>query len=166
VIILIEKLYDAFEVCWEKYSSYITLVGGVIIGILYFLGFVTNIRTVTANIVTFGSIVIGVNGVFLTLIITLQESPAFVRLKEVFPSFQTRLYISLRNQISYGLIVVMISIIINLLPPSPSIYLSAFGVSIWFIFFFQMSIGSFVSVKLVTDIIVKNFEIPTRSSRQ
>lgn len=163
---VVEKLYDSLEILWEKYSIYISVLAGWLIGFLYFKGLVMNIRTVTANIVTFASIVIGVNGVFLTLIITLQESPAFLRLKEIFPSFQTKLYKGLRNQISFGLIVVMISIVINLLPPSPSIYLSAFGVAVWFIFFFEMSIGSFITVKLVTDIIIKNFNIPTRKSRQ
>lgn len=163
---MIDKIYDSFEKLWEKYSIIISLFASIIIGYLYFKGMVVNIRSVTSNIVTFASIVIGVNGVFLTLIITLQESPAFIRLREIFPAFQTRLYVSLRNQIAYGLIVVLISIVINLLPPSPNIYLSVIGVSIWFIFFFLMSIGSFITVKLVTDIIVKNFDIPTRNSRQ
>ncbi|URM31594.1 hypothetical protein LLY41_14325 [Cytobacillus firmus] len=160
------NLYDHFEKVWEKYNIYLSVIAGVLVGYLYQQGFIVNIRSVTGNIVTFASIVIGVNGVFLTLIITLQESPAFIRLREIFPSFQKKLYISLRNQINYGLIVVVISIIINFLPPSPNKYLSAVGVGIWFIFFFPMCIGSFVSVKLVTDIIVKNFNIPTRARRQ
>jgi hypothetical protein len=166
VILLIEKIYDFFEVIWEKHSIPLSIAASILIGFFYYKGLIVNIRVVTSTIVTFASIVIGVNGVFLTLIITLQESPAFVRLREFFPSFQTKLYLSLRNQIVYGLIVVIISIAINLLPASPSIYFSVFGVTIWFIFFFLMSIGSFISVKLVTDIIVKNFNIPTRRTRQ
>lgn len=163
---MITKLYDSFEKLWERFFLVISILAGVLFGILYNFGILTNIRTVTGNIVSFASIVIAVNGVFLTLIITLQESPAFIRLKEIFPSFQKRLYISLRNQINYGLVVVVISIIINFLPPSPSKYLSSIGVGIWFVFFFPMCIGSFVSVKLVTDIIVKNFDIPTKKRRQ
>lgn len=161
-----EKIYDFFEVIWEKYSIPLSIVASILIGFLYYQGLIVNIRAVTSNIVTFASIVIGVNGVFLTLIITLQESPAFIRLRELFPSFQTKLYLSLRNQIIYGLVVVIISILINLLPPSPNIYFSALGVTVWFVFFFLMSIGSFISVKLVTDIIVKNFNITTRKKRQ
>ncbi|MEK4495107.1 hypothetical protein [Ureibacillus sp. FSL W8-0352] len=161
-----EKIYDFFEVIWEKYSIPLSIVASILIGFLYYKGLIVNIRAVTSNIVTFASIVIGVNGVFLTLIITLQESPAFIRLRELFPSFQTKLYLSLRNQIIYGLVVVIISILINLLPPSPNIYFSVLGVTVWFVFFFLMSIGSFISVKLVTDIIVKNFNITTRKKRQ
>lgn len=165
-MLLTEKVYDFFEVIWEKYSIPLSIVASILIGFLYYQGLIVNIRAVTSNIVTFASIVIGVNGVFLTLIITLQESPAFIRLRELFPSFQTKLYLSLRNQIIYGLVVVIISILINLLPPSPNIYFSALGVTVWFVFFFLMSIGSFISVKLVTDIIVKNFNITTRKKRQ
>ena len=165
-MLLTEKVYDFFEVIWEKYSIPLSIVASILIGFLYYQGLIVNIRAVTSNIVTFASIVIGVNGIFLTLIITLQESPAFIRLRELFPSFQTKLYLSLRNQIIYGLVVVIISILINLLPPSPNIYFSALGVTVWFVFFFLMSIGSFISVKLVTDIIVKNFNITTRKKRQ
>lgn len=165
-MLLTEKIYDFFEVIWEKYSIPLSIVASILIGFLYYKGLIVNIRAVTSNIVTFASIVIGVNGVFLTLIITLQESPAFIRLRELFPSFQTKLYLSLRNQIIYGLVVVIISILINLLPPSSNIYFSVLGVTVWFVFFFLMSIGSFISVKLVTDIIVKNFNITTRKKRQ
>lgn len=160
-----ESFYDRLDSIWEKHSIFISLIVCLIVGVLYYFDFVTNIRMVTGNIVMFASIVIGVNGVFLTLIITLQESPAFTRLKEFFPDFQIRLYTSLRNQINFGILVVAISILINLLPPSPSRYLSAFGVSVWFFFFTLMGVGSFFSVKLVTDIIIKNFNIPTRNKR-
>ncbi|MEH7436742.1 hypothetical protein V7182_04530 [Neobacillus drentensis] len=163
---MITKLYDSFEEIWERYSVIISILVGILFGVFYKFGFVTNVRSVTGNIVMLASIVIGVNGVFLTLVITLQESPAFLRLREFFPTFQERLYISLRNQIHYALVVVIISIFINILPPSPNIYFSSIGVSIWFIFFTLMGVGSFISVKLVTDIIVKSFDLPTRKRRQ
>lgn len=160
-----EKIYGFSEDIWEKHKIIISILLGIIVGILYFFGYIRNVREVTGTIVTFASIVIGVNGVFLTLVITLQESPAFERLKVVFPAFQKKLYISLRNQINFGLMMVVVSIIIYMLPPSPSKYLSAIGVAIWFQFLSLTCIGSFFSVKLVTDIIVKNFEIPSRSRR-
>lgn len=166
MICLSEKIYSWLELIWERYSFIISFISCIGVGILYFQGYVTNIRMVTGNVVMFASMVVAVNGVFLTLVITLQESPAFNRLKEIFPSFQKKLYLSLRNQINHGILVVAISIIINVLPPSPSKYLSSLGVSIWFFYFYLMGIGSFVTVKLVTDIVVKTFESPKRSSRK
>jgi hypothetical protein len=116
---------DSIEDLWEKYSVIISILFGIITGVCYYFGLIEKIRTTIGNVITFASIVIGVNGVFLTLLITLQESPAFERLRNFFPTFQTKLYISLRTQISYGLVVVTLSIIISILPPSPSILLSS-----------------------------------------
>lgn len=159
------KLLNITEKIWEEKSGLICIILGVATGGLYYFNILGNIRFTISNMITFSSIVIGVNGVFLTLLITLQESPAFKRLKEIFPSFQISLFTSLKTQIQYGLIVVMLSIFISMLPNSPSIILSAIGISIYFSFFWLMTLGSFYSVKLVTDIIVKNFKIPKRNSR-
>lgn len=154
------------EPLWEQYSLWICVILGVLTGVLYYFQLLVNIRQTIGNMITFSSIVIGVNGVFLTLLITLQESPAFERLREIFPTFQTSLYTGLKSQIQYGLVVVTLSIVISMLPESPNIYLSALGISIYFFFFWLMTIGSFYTVKLVTDIIVKNFNIPKRTRRQ
>ncbi|WP_339286658.1 hypothetical protein [Paenibacillus sp. FSL R5-0486] len=161
-----EKLFEKVEDTWIKHSFLICVGLGILSGILHYFGLLTNVRTVAGSVVSFASIVIGVSGVFLTLIITLQESPAFSRLREFFPTFQKSLYTSLKSQISYGLIVVILSIIITALPPAPFKILASIGVTTWFYFFWYMSLGSFYSVKLITDIIVKNFDIPKRNSRR
>lgn len=157
-----EKVVEKLERFWETRSVTICVLLGILTATLYFFYFIDGIRNTVSNVITFSSIVIGVNGIFLTLLITLQESPVFQRLKHLMPSFQTRLYLSLRELIHHGLVVVTISIFISLLPPSPDRLLSSVGVAVWSYFFWSMTIGSFYSVKLVTDIIVKNFDIPTR----
>lgn len=161
----IKHLLIVIEKIWEKHSIVICIILGLITGVLYYFNLISNIRNTLGNVITFSSIVIGVNGVFLTLIITLQESPAFKRLRDIMPSFQKRLYISLRSQIQFGLLSVIISIFISLLPTSPHKTLSAIGVAVFFVVFWLMTLGSFYTVKLVTDIIVKNFNIPTRKER-
>lgn len=154
----LEKVEDV----WASKAFYMCIVLGAVTGSLHYFGFIVNIRTSTANIITFASIVIGVTGVFLTLLITLQESPVFERLRTIFPMFQTKLYTSLRTQINYSLVVVILSIAINSMPPAPYKWLASIGVGVWFTYFWAMSLGAFYSVKLITDIIVKNFNIPTR----
>lgn len=154
------------ECFWEGHSLWICILLGILTGVLHYSHVLVNIRQTIGNMITFSSIVIGVNGIFLTLLITLQESPAFKRLRVIFPTFQTKLYIGLKSQIQYGLIVVTFSIMISMLPESPSIFLSVFGILIYFTFFWLMTLESFYTVKLVTDIIVKNFNIPTRSRRE
>ncbi|WP_234032878.1 hypothetical protein [Paenibacillus faecalis] len=161
-----EKIFEKIEDLWIKYSIFICIGLGILSGVLHYFGFLTNVRTLAGNVVNFASIVVGVTGVFLTLVITLQESPAFSRLKEFFPAFQKSLYLGLKSQISYGLLVVILSIVITALPPAPFKILASIGVCIWFFFFWKMSLGAFYIVKLITDIIVKNFEIPKRKSRR
>jgi len=162
----LRKIIDLIEDTWVKHSFLICLFLGIASGALHYFGLIANIRVVTGSVVNFASIVIGVSGVFLTLIITLQESPAFNRLREFFPHFQTNLYTSLRNQIGFGLLVVILSIVITSMPPAPYKWLASIGVAIWFFFFWLLSLGSFYSVNLITDIIVRNFNIPVRRSRE
>jgi len=161
-VAILEKLEDL----WVRHSVLCCIILGLITGFLYYFGWIVNIRNSTSNVVTFASIVIGIMGVFLTLIITLQESPAFSRLGKYLPAIQSNLYKSLRSQINYGLIVVILSLIINSLPAAPNRYLASIGVFVWFTFFWLMTLGSFYSVKLITDLIVKNFNIQTRTPRQ
>jgi len=162
----VQKLLIWVEDLWVRSSVYVCVVLGLTSGALHFFGYLVNVRSSTANIITFASIVIGVTGVFLTLIITLQESPVFTRLRNYFPAVQSQLYSNLRTLINHGLVVVILSIGINSMPPSPFKWLASVGVAIWFYFFWSMSLGAFYAVKLITDLVVKNFNIPTRTTRQ
>lgn len=161
-----DKWLHDLEVKWEKYSIIICLILGLIFSVAHFLGLFVNVRFVTANVVNFASIVIGVTGVFLTLIITLKESPVFARLKRYFPELHNKLYIYLRNQIYFSLIVVVLSVLINALPSPPHKIFASFGVLVWSYFFWKMTIGAFFTVKIITDLIVRNFDIPPRHPRK
>jgi magnesium-transporting ATPase (P-type) len=162
----IEKYLNKLESLWVSYSFLICFSFALITGVLYYTGLIVNFRGMTMNVVNFASIVIGVSGVFLTLIITLKESPVFERLSAFYPTIQKDLYIYLRNQIYFSLVVVILSVIINILPPAPHELLSTLGVLIWFLFFWLMSFGTFYAVKLIIDLVIKNFEVPERKSRR
>lgn len=114
----------------------------------------------------FASIIIGVLGVFLTLLITLQESPIFERLRDYFPTIQKRLFIWLRSQIWTGITVVLFSVVITVMPNSPNRVVSSIVLAVWGTFFWWMSIGSFYTVKLVSDLIIGNFGFPKRTPRK
>lgn len=159
-----EKL-NKLEDLWVKYYLLICIFFGSVVGLLHYFRFIENVRDMVANAINFGSIVIGVTGVFLTLIVTLQESPVFERLKQFFPSIQTKLYRTLQWQIYFSLILVIMSILIISMPAAPLRIFASLGVTIWFTFFWLVSLGSFYSVKLITDLVVRNFDIPTRDSR-
>lgn len=162
----IEKYLYKLESLWVSNSFLICFSFALITGAFYYNGLIVNFRYMTMNVVNFASIVIGVSGVFLTLIITLKESPVFERLSTFFPTIQKDLYVYLRNQIYFGLIVVILSVVINILPPAPHEIFATLGVIIWFLFFWLMSFGTFYAVKLIIDLVIKNFEVPKRTSRR
>ncbi|WP_052749663.1 hypothetical protein [Heyndrickxia coagulans] len=153
------------EKLWIKFANLICLLLSVVVAIAHYYGLIRNIRHLMESVINFSSIVIGIMGVFLSLIITLKESPVFERLRSLFPNLQRTIYISLRNQIYYGLIVVILSIFINSLPHSPLLILASIGVCVWFFFFWKLTLGSFYTVKLITDLVVRNYEVPKRKER-
>lgn len=161
----LNRTVELLEDIWVKFATVICFIFASIFTLLHYFGMIQNIRSVVDSVINFSSIVIGVTGVFLTLIVTLKESPVFERLKQHFPIINKLLYTSLRNQIFYGLIVVILSIFIISLPSSPYRYLSSIGIGIWFYFFFRLTLGSFYTVKLITDLVVKNFEDIDRKTR-
>ncbi|MEC0715371.1 hypothetical protein [Bacillus licheniformis] len=159
---LLHKLEDI----WVKYNIIICIILGILTGVLSYLNWIVNLKSNGSNIITFASIVIGVMGVFLSLLISLQGSPVFARLNEYYPNLQKKIYTNLRTQIYYALIVVICSIIVNSLPDICNQIVKAVIDGVWFIFIWLMTLGSFYSVKLITDLIVKNFNNPTRNRRQ
>lgn len=159
---LLHKLEDI----WVKYNIIICIILGILTGVLSYLNWIVNLKSNGSNIITFASIVIGVMGVFLSLLISLQGSPVFARLNEYYFNLQKKIYTNLRTQIYYALIVVICSIIVNSLPDICNQIVKAVIDGVWFIFIWLMTLGSFYSVKLITDLIVKNFNNPTRNRRQ
>ncbi|WES34596.1 hypothetical protein P0092_01045 [Ruminiclostridium papyrosolvens DSM 2782] len=52
------------------------------------------------------------------------------------------------------------------MPNSPNRVVSSIVLAVWGTFFWWMSIGSFYTVKLVSDLIIGNFGFPKRTPRK
>lgn len=159
------RIVSWLEGKWERYSVQISIILSIIVGFLYYFKVIENIRSVLSDVIAFASIVVGINGVFITLVISIKLTPAFQRLRDILPNSEKRLFNLLKNQVLYGLTVVLLSIIITLLPYSPSKFLSALGVGVWSFFFMTMAIGSYFTMNLIINIIVANEEDPRASRR-
>ena len=157
--------WNWLESTWEKHSYKITIFISLIVGVLYYFEIISNLRSVLSDVIAFSSIVVGINGVFITLVISINTTSAFVRLKKILPGFENRLFRLLKTQVMVGLTVVILSILISLLPYSNSKIFSAIGTSIWSFFFVLMAIGSFFTMNLVMNLITANEEDPTTNKR-
>ncbi|MFP7255919.1 hypothetical protein [Terribacillus saccharophilus] len=147
-------MWKRLEKSWERSAFAYSLAIGFAVGLLYYFKLLVNIRDVLSNVIAFASIAIGLAGVFLSLLVSIQNSDAFKHLKQRMPNFEKRLYTLLRKQVLSGLIVVIISLFISMLPPSPNKIVSSVGVTVWSIFFVLMSGGIIFSVKLIIDLII------------
>jgi hypothetical protein len=105
-------------------------------------------------------------GVFLTLIITLRESPVFERMRMFFPKIEEKLFAWIRNQLWSGIFIVMLSVIISILPNPQNRIIASIGVGIWASAFWHICFGSFYTVKLITDLILRNASVPKRKFKE
>jgi Flp pilus assembly pilin Flp len=152
----IDKVGNKVGAYWVSYSFLICIFFSLVVCTLFYFGLLTNVKSIMGYAVSFASIVIGVMGVFLSLLITLAESDVFKRIRTFFPTIETKLYRSFRSQINYALLVVLISIAITGASTFSNKWLAMIGLFIWSVFFLLMTFGTFYSVKLVTDLVTSN----------
>ena len=157
-----EKFLCFLEDLWVKGALYICALLGIMFGLFYYCGLIGDIEFVILSVVSYASIIIGVTGVFLTLLITLKESVVFKRLERLFPNINIKIYLYLRNLIYYGLLVIVISVLISIAPDIPNKIIASMVIGIWFFFFWLMTIGTFYGIKLITDLIVRNIDFKER----
>jgi len=153
---------ERLENTWTEHSLLISALLGAFCSILYYYNYISNLRQTIANVVVFASIIVGMLGVFLTLIITLKESPVFDRMRSFFPKIEEKLFVWIRNQIWSGIFVVMLSVVISIMPNPTNRLITSSGVFIWTTIFWHICFGSFYTVKLITDLILKNVTQPIR----
>lgn len=145
---------------WTEYPYVFCSLFGLITAISYYQGFIINLRSTIAHVVVFSAVILGILGVFLTLLITLRESIVFQRMRVFFPDVNEKLFRWIRDQLWSGISVVLLSVIISVLPTPSNKFLSSFGVFIWSTIFWHIGIGSFYTIKLITDLILRNDNSP------
>jgi uncharacterized membrane protein len=141
---------------------------GIGTGIAYFYNLITDIRCVISNTATFASIIVAIIGVFLTMVVELSQrtnAPIVQRTKQTSPNFFRRLTRYLRNQILVSILVVLFSLIYPVLPVCIDKQFLTIAVILWGFFFWMMTIGAVYSIILVTDIILRDSQIPTQQRR-
>lgn len=159
------KFLHKLEDIWVSFNLLICIVLGISTGVMSYFDWIQKLDQNSSNIITFASIVIGVMGVFLGVLASLQDSPTFLRLRQIAPEINKKIYTNLRSQIYYALIVVICSIIINSLPNIQNKIVLSIVDGIWFVFIWLMTLGCFYSVKLITDLIAKSLNNHSRNTR-
>jgi hypothetical protein len=114
------------------------------------------------NIVPFATMLLTIIGVFLTLFITLSDKEIFKRYRMLFPSSNKKIIKYMRLQFFYGIMLVILTILILILPSAGKF--DSIGVAIWGFFFWGLSFGSIFVVNLLCQLILKDAD-PSSSKK-
>lgn len=137
---------------WEKKSIWVSALIAVIPLLIYYFGYLNFIRENTGSFITYASTLVTINGVFLTLIVTLKQSQIFERLRRFFPHLHNYLYEGLKGQIVSCIIFIGINLAISIVGPISNEVVAYVGLYMWSCFFIYTFIGAFYTLKIVTNL--------------
>lgn len=149
-----------------RWSFVVSIMLSILSGLAHYAGILINLRVTAGNVIMYASAVIAVIGVFLTLVVSLQDTPTFARLREHYPHMQRKLLGFLHKEIALSIILLLFSVIISSLPVIPNKWISSIGVVVWFFFLWETSIGVLYAVKLILDLASRNIDQVKRTPRQ
>jgi len=148
----IKKQTKRFWDCWETKSWLVNFSLTSLPVILYYFGFLGGIRENTGSIITYAAALLTLNGVFLTLLVTLKGSPIFERLKKVFPVLHAYLYNGLKKQVQACIYFILINLGIGIAGEISNPIFSFMGVLVWSYFLIHISLGALYSLRVVTNL--------------
>lgn len=111
----------------------------------------------SGNIIGFSSALITLNGVFLTLLVTLKESPLFGTLKRKFPDLHDYLYTGLKSQLYSCVKLILVCIVISWFGNIKNIFFAVVILTILGYYISSVTIGALYNIKVVTDLTTKEF---------
>lgn len=148
------KIFDF----WEVKPFFVNIICIIPFVVFYILGWLDNIRENTGSVIGYAGALITLNGVFLTLLVTLKESPIFAYLRDRYPDVHNYLYIGLKRQIRSSIILIVINLFIGIVGVVESKYFSIIGLIIWSYYLIDVTIGAIYNIKVVTNLAVKDFD--------
>lgn len=154
----IDRYTNRFWDLWEIKSIFVTALVALLPLALYLLGFLGLIRENTGSLITYASALVTINGVFLTLIVTLKQSQIFERLRSFFPILYSYLYDGLKGQIKSCIIFILINLVIALVGPVSNKVISSIGMYIWSYFIINISFGAFYTLRIITRLASSKIE--------
>ena len=143
---------NRFWDCWETKSWLVNFSLSSLLLLIYYLGFLGSIRENSGSIITYAAALLTLNGVFLTLLVTLKGSPIFERLKKVFPVLHAYLYDGLKKQVQACIYFILINLGIGIVGEISNPIIAFIGIIVWSYFLIHISLGALYSLRVVTNL--------------
>lgn len=120
-----------------------------------------NILALSSNLISFASALITLNGVFLTLLVTLKESAIFENLKLKFPNLHDYMYSSLKKQLISCIILIFILIVTTVIFSHTIIIIKLILIVLIIYLLVNVTIGGIYTVKVVGNLTTKDADSTT-----
>jgi hypothetical protein len=150
------KITDQIEDLFIKYLWVLCIVMSIFFAIAYNFGYIKNLRSTMPNVIMFSSIIFVVISFILTLLISLEESLLFKRIKDNFPNVTNDIYLFLNRIIFSSIFVVLLALFITVLPANVNGILKIIILLIGFASFWYMVFGAMYMLKYTTDMVLRN----------
>ncbi|MEH6892502.1 hypothetical protein V7024_23135 [Bacillus sp. JJ864] len=159
---ILKSSVDFFWKLWERNRFSVNFLFSILPIVLYYFNYMSNIRENTGSFVAYAVGILTVDGVFLTLLVTLKSSPVMARLKTLFPNLHNFLYQELRKQIASCIYFILINLAIAVAGPVSNYYIICPGIIFWSYYLVSITIGALFSLKAVMNLATT--EVETRKS--
>ncbi|MBG9716488.1 hypothetical protein [Bacillus cereus] len=143
---------------WESKRFLVNLLVSVLPITLYYFNYMPNIRENTGSFIAYAVGILTVDGVFLTLLVTLKSSPVMERLKNMFPKLHNFLYEELKKQIASCIYFILINLAIAVVGPISNRYVICAGIISWSYYMVSITLGALFSLKAVMNLATSEVE--------
>lgn len=148
-----KKVIKDFWNFWENKNYVINSFIVIVLCLVYHFGYLGFIRENAGNLIAFGVALLTLNGVFMTLLVTLKESPIFEQLRKHFPALHDNLYEGLKNQVARSIYFILINLIIGIVGGVSNIYVAYCGLILWSYLISDISFGTLYNLRVVKQLV-------------
>lgn len=154
----------------DKYRLILAIFISVVLGYLYFKGNLRSVRFSVSDAISVASIILGILGVFIGLLISVRSDSFFTKLSEYGSNSSvnaevifSRLMTRLRNNFTLNLMFIVLALAVDVLPVTKNLLLKAIFFGGLSLLFFLSVWGAWYLVDLVVSIMLFK---PEKSSRK
>ena len=150
----------------NKYKWLISIIISVAFDICYTkLNFIRSIRNCTGDIISISSILLGILGVFVGLLISLRDSD-FIKLINKYMEEDAFKFLLeyFRNQFVIKIIFIFVTVVIDFAPAinNKLLFIKHVGISIWSVLFLLTLWGTFYIVDLIVNFELKDYSLKNK----
>lgn len=151
----------------EKFKIFIFLVISAIFAIIYVKGRFKSIRNCTSDVIAISSIILGILGVFIGLLISMKSSDFIKKLNKNLSKGNVFEYLLkyIRKQFCINLVFVFSTVMIDFAPSISNLILKGILITIWLFLFLLTLWGSFYAVDMIAKIEFSDYKLNNKDDK-